>query len=50
MASHPVCFVVVDMDTVSAKIMKATSGANGASSITPTTAPSTSIVVRPSED
>ncbi|MFN9622062.1 MAG: metallophosphoesterase [Cyanobacteriota bacterium] len=50
MASHPVCFVVVDMDTASAKIMKATCDANGAISIAPTTAPTTSIVVSPSED
>jgi len=47
MASRPVCFVVIDMDTASAKIMKVTSGAM---TIAPTTAPTTSIVVSPSED
>lgn len=50
MANRPVCFVVVDMDTATAKIMKVASGNDGHMTISPTTAPTTSIVVSPSED
>jgi UDP-2,3-diacylglucosamine pyrophosphatase LpxH len=50
MAARPICFVVVDMSTASAQIMRLARQPDGAMAIEPAPAPTTSIVVSPTED